>query len=85
MVAGMAVEIVEYLLVNDFAEDGAGGAACRTTDQAGNHGSRSRAADSASRTGQQTDRGARFRTGQCERDAAGGSCDGADRAARLAC
>ncbi|WP_192699973.1 hypothetical protein [Burkholderia sp. OAS925] len=79
----MATEIVEPLVIDNFAEDGSGGATCRAADEAGDHGAGDGSAHGAGWSNQYADRRAGFRAGQGERDTAGCSGDRANCTASL--
>ncbi|KVE69758.1 hypothetical protein WI98_01155 [Burkholderia vietnamiensis] len=85
MLACVAAEVVEYLVVDYFAEDGAGRTACCAADEAGDHGTRYGTAHGTSRSGERANRCAGFCTGQGERDTAGCAGDCANGSACLAC
>jgi len=82
--ADVTTEVIEYLVVDHFAEHRAGRAACRAADETGDHGACDGTAHCAGWSSQYTDRCAGFRTRQCERKAAGRAGDCANCSASLA-
>ena len=83
--AGVTTEVIEYLVVDHFAEDAARRAACRAADETGDHGARDGSADGTDRSSEQADSCASFRTGESERDTAGRASDCTNGSASLAC
>lgn len=83
--AGVAAVVVEHFLVDDFAQGSASRAAHCAADQASNERAGDAAAGRSDRARDDADRGAKLRTGQGKRDAAGGARYRADGGGGLSC
>lgn len=79
--AGKTPPVVEHLVIEGFAEDGARCAACGARDKSGQNGTGYSAAYGAERAAQRTDDRAGFAAGQRGGGPARGTCCGADCAA----